>query len=153
MDLLVGPHRPQSFCLFQVILQKLEESYPEQTDVDRKIPVDRDGLDLLTLEQTARPVEVEAIRQFLSTKNLKSVRDDSSWRSSSCFGRRMDRIGSMSSLGCNTVKHSESRFLQEPPGSSRFLGEPPGFSRLQQGCVPGAGMKTRCFVSSLADPK
>lgn len=86
----------------------------EQTEVDQKVPADRDSLDLLDsldVEQTAdgdqiRPVEVEAIREFLSAKNLKNVRNDSSRRSSSCFGRRMDRIGSMSSLGCNTVGKS-----------------------------------------------
>uniref|UniRef100_H3C3A4 Natriuretic peptide B n=1 Tax=Tetraodon nigroviridis TaxID=99883 RepID=H3C3A4_TETNG len=94
----------------EMILHKLEESMSEQTEVDRKVPADRDLdlLDSLDLEQTAnrdqiRPVEVEAIREFLSAKNLKNVRNDSSRRSSSCFGRRMDRIGSMSSLGCNTV--------------------------------------------------
>lgn len=86
----------------------------EQTEVDQKVPADRDSLDLLdslNVEQTAngdqiRPAEVEAIREFLSARNLKTVRNDSSRRSSSCFGRRMDRIGSMSSLGCNTVGKS-----------------------------------------------
>ncbi|KAF3859881.1 hypothetical protein F7725_000136 [Dissostichus mawsoni] len=54
--------------------------------------------------RTAAPPNSEAaIREFLSAKNLKSVRNDSTRKSSSCFGRRMDRIGSMSSLGCNTV--------------------------------------------------
>lgn len=49
-------------------------------------------------------MEEEVIRELLSSKNLKSLRSgDSSRRSSGCFGRRMDRIGSMSSLGCNTV--------------------------------------------------
>lgn len=81
------------------------------------VPANRDSLELvdsLSMKQTAdgdqiRPVEVEAIREFLSAKNLKNVRNDSSRRSSSCFGRRMDRIGSMSSLGCNTVgKYSKS---------------------------------------------
>lgn len=90
----------------------------EQTEVDQRFPADRDSMDLLDsldMEQTVngdqiRPVEVEAIREFLSAKNLKNVRNDSSRRSSSCFGRRMDRIGSMSSLGCNTVgKSSKSR--------------------------------------------
>lgn len=101
------------FLSFQVILHKLEESMSEQTEVDQKVPADRDLdlLDSLDVEQTVnrdqiRPVEVEAIREFLSAKNLKSVRNDSSRRSSSCFGRRMDRIGSMSSLGCNTVGKS-----------------------------------------------
>uniref|UniRef100_H3C9M7 Natriuretic peptide B n=1 Tax=Tetraodon nigroviridis TaxID=99883 RepID=H3C9M7_TETNG len=100
----------------QMILHKLEESMSEQTEVDRKVPADRDLdlLDSLDLEQTAnrdqiRPVEVEAIREFLSAKNLKNVRNDSSRRSSSCFGRRMDRIGSMSSLGCNTVGKSNPK--------------------------------------------
>lgn len=105
------------FLLFQVILHKLEESFSEQAEVEQELPADRDSADLLddlNPELTAngdqiRPVEAEAIREFLSVKNLKSIRNDSSRRSSSCFGRRMDRIGSMSSLGCNTVgKFSKS---------------------------------------------
>lgn len=89
----------------------------EETEEDQMVPANSDSLELvdsLSMKQTAnrdqiRPVEVEAIREFLSAKNLKNVRNDSSRRSSSCFGRRMDRIGSMSSLGCNTVgKYSKS---------------------------------------------
>ncbi|XP_020786470.2 natriuretic peptides B [Boleophthalmus pectinirostris] len=51
-------------------------------------------------------LNVALIRELLSPQNLMSVRNNNnnSPRSSSgCFGRRMDRIGSMSSLGCNTV--------------------------------------------------
>lgn len=113
---------------FQAILHKLEESVSEQTEVDQKVPADRDSLDLLdslNVEQNQiRPVEAEAIREFLSARNLKTVRSDSSRRSSSCFGRRMDRIGSMSSLGCNTVgKSSKSPNLPggSPQGSFRNL--------------------------------
>lgn len=116
---------------FQMILHKLEESMSEQTEVDRKVPADRDLdlLDSLDLEQTAnrdqiRPVEVEAIREFLSAKNLKNVRNDSSRRSSSCFGRRMDRIGSMSSLGCNTVGKSSKSSSSSAKPHWRFS---PGF--------------------------
>lgn len=103
--------------MLQVILHKLEESVSEQTEEDQMVPAISESLEpvgSLSMKQTAnrdqlRPVEVEAIREFLSAKTRKTVQNDSSRRSSSCFGRRMDRIGSMSSLGCNTVgKYSKS---------------------------------------------
>lgn len=92
--------------MLQSILHRLEESVSEQTEVD---PVQRNSLNILNIEEDANEHQLPtgldevAIRDFLSAKNLKNVRNDSSRRSSGCFGRRMDRIGSMSSLGCNTV--------------------------------------------------
>lgn len=90
----------------------------EQTEEDQMGPASSESpepVGSLSMKQTATrdqigPVEVEAIREFLSAKTRKNVQNDSPRRSSSCFGRRMDRIGSMSSLGCNTVgKYSKSR--------------------------------------------
>ncbi|TKS77861.1 Brain natriuretic peptide B-type natriuretic peptide [Collichthys lucidus] len=99
--------------ILKSILHKLEESVSEQTEVD---PVQRNSLDSLNVEEDANEHQLPtgldemAIRDFFSAKNLKNVRNDSSRRSSGCFGRRMDRIGSMSSLGCNTVgKYKSSR--------------------------------------------
>ncbi|XP_076597938.1 natriuretic peptides B [Chaetodon auriga] len=95
--------------ILKVILHRLEESVSEQTEVDQRVPAERDGLDSLNKEdaidgqQSQTGVDEAAIREFFSAKNLKNIRNDSSRRSSGCFGRRMDRIGSMSSLGCNTV--------------------------------------------------
>ncbi|TMS07362.1 natriuretic peptides B isoform X2 [Larimichthys crocea] len=92
--------------ILKSILHRLEESVSEQTEVD---PVQRNSLNILNIEEDANEHQLPtgldevAIRDFLSAKNLKNVRNDSSRRSSGCFGRRMDRIGSMSSLGCNTV--------------------------------------------------
>ncbi|XP_049920707.1 natriuretic peptides B [Epinephelus moara] len=92
--------------ILKVLLQRLEESAP---DVDQSVPTGRDGLDSLNIDEkvdeqrTQTGLDEAVIREFLSAKNLKSVRNDSSRKSSGCFGRRMDRIGSMSSLGCNTV--------------------------------------------------
>lgn len=92
-----------------MILRRLEESVSKQTEVDQRFPAERDGLDSLNMEDAVDGQQSETglgeavIREFLSAKNLKNIRNDSSRRSSSCFGRRMDRIGSMSSLGCNTV--------------------------------------------------
>lgn len=102
----------------QVILHKLEESVSEQTDVDQRLAAGNDVMDSLNTEEAADGQQPQSgldearIREFLSTKNLKTVRNDSSRRSSSCFGRRMDRIGSMSSLGCNTVgRYSKLQYL------------------------------------------
>lgn len=104
--------------VLQAILHKLEESVSEQTEVDQRVPADRDVLESLNIEEAAdgqQPqtrLEEAEIREFLSAKNLKNIRNDSSRRSSSCFGRRMDRIGSMSSLGCNTVgRYSKLQYL------------------------------------------
>ncbi|XP_029576182.1 brain natriuretic peptide isoform X2 [Salmo trutta] len=98
--------------VLKVLLHRLEESIPERSEVER---VATEKLDDMTLEAIAMVAEDEseqqqnqldksAIREFLSARDLKIVRNDStSKRYSGCFGRRLDRIGSMSSLGCNTV--------------------------------------------------
>ncbi|XP_068605671.1 natriuretic peptides B [Brachionichthys hirsutus] len=94
--------------ILKVILNKLEESVSERTE-DQRVPAERDALDSVDTEEEAagtRPqpgLSEAAIRAFLSVKSPKNVREDLPQRSSGCFGRRMDRIGSMSSLGCNTV--------------------------------------------------
>lgn len=105
-----------SLWMLQVLLHRLEDSVSEQAEVDQRVPAERDGPDSLNTEEAAdgqQPqtrLDEAAIREFLSAKNLKSVRNDSSRRSSGCFGRRMDRIGSLSSLGCNTVgRYSKSQ--------------------------------------------
>ncbi|CAL8323632.1 unnamed protein product [Merluccius merluccius] len=90
----------------KALLRRLEESLPAET------PVDQLALDVDVPAQPDREEEEEqqarldeaAIRELLSAKNLRSVRNnDSSRKSSNCFGGRMDRIGAMSTLGCNTA--------------------------------------------------
>ncbi|XP_048860771.1 natriuretic peptides B [Brienomyrus brachyistius] len=50
-----------------------------------------------------------SVERFLSPQDLKAVRNDSSAKKTSgCFGRRMDRIGSMSTLGCNVMNRKNS---------------------------------------------
>ncbi|XP_010785854.1 natriuretic peptides B [Notothenia coriiceps] len=90
---------------FKELLSRLEESVSE---VEQSVTAERNLESLSTEEAVDRQqlpptLDEVAIREFLSAKNLKSIRNDSTRKSSSCFGRRMDRIGSMSSLGCNTV--------------------------------------------------
>ncbi|XP_017292227.1 natriuretic peptides B [Kryptolebias marmoratus] len=93
--------------IFKVLLHKLEESVSEQSQVDKGAPTEIESVismeDEANEEQPQAGLDETQIREFLSAKNLKSLRNDSSKRSSGCFGRRMDRIGSMSSLGCNTI--------------------------------------------------
>ncbi|KAM9856287.1 natriuretic peptides B [Aulostomus maculatus] len=93
--------------ILKLLLQRLEESVSEQTEMDQNILTEKESLDNLNIDgdgqQPQRTLDEAVIRELLSAKNLKSTRNDSSRRSSGCFGRRMDRIGSMSSLGCNTV--------------------------------------------------
>ncbi|XP_046896442.1 natriuretic peptides B [Hypomesus transpacificus] len=90
------------------LLSRLE-SIPErreqtQTELDNVNP---ENNVLIGQEERWQPqtgLDQAMIREFLSARDLKTVRNDSaSKRSSGCFGRRLDRIGSMSSLGCNTV--------------------------------------------------
>ncbi|XP_019963372.1 natriuretic peptides B [Paralichthys olivaceus] len=101
--------------ILNLLLHRLQESFSLQTEVDQRVPAEQDGLDSLYTEKGAdgqQPqtgLDEAAIREFFSAKNLKILRNDSSRRSSGCFGRRMDRIGSMSSLGCNTVGRYSSK--------------------------------------------
>lgn len=95
--------------MLQVLLHRLEESVSDQI-LDEKNPPESDVPYIVNSEdeedeqqQTQTGLDEARIREFLSAKNLKNVRSDSSRKSSGCFGRRMDRIGSMSSLGCNTI--------------------------------------------------
>lgn len=94
-------------CMLQMILGKLEDSVSKQTAVEQSVPAETVSMDedegATDVQQPQTDIDEEMIREFLSAKNLKTVRNDSSRKSSSCFGRRLDRIGSMSSLGCNTV--------------------------------------------------
>ncbi|XP_061907841.1 brain natriuretic peptide-like [Entelurus aequoreus] len=81
---------------FKVLLGGLEEALAERRD--------HLNMDARARQPEDAAVDEASIREFLSTKNLKSVHNNNnSKKSSACFGRRMDRIGSMSSLGCNNV--------------------------------------------------
>ncbi|XP_058499333.1 natriuretic peptides B [Solea solea] len=101
--------------ILKVLLHRLQESVAAQTEVEQRVPAEREELDRVSVEEAADAQQPQigldeaAIREFFSAKNLKSVRNDNSKRSSGCFGRRMDRIGSMSSLGCNTVGRFNSK--------------------------------------------
>ncbi|NP_001117698.1 B-type natriuretic peptide precursor [Oncorhynchus mykiss] len=98
--------------VLNVLLHRLQKSFPELSEVER---VSTEKSDDVTPEAMAMVAEDEreqpqtrpdkaTTRDFLSARDLKTVRNDSrSKRYSGCFGRRMDRIGSMSSLGCTTV--------------------------------------------------
>ncbi|XP_061665278.1 natriuretic peptides B [Syngnathoides biaculeatus] len=94
--------------IFKLLLDRLEETLPEPAEIEQGLSAERDNaLEYPDTEAEARQprrgLDEDSVREFLSAKNLKSVRSDSARRSSGCFGRRMDRIGSMSSLGCNRV--------------------------------------------------
>ena len=85
---------------------------PAQSDADVSLddtilPEEED----YTQPQSAEPrVSLADVKEFLSARDLKAVRNDSK-RYSGCFGRRMDRIGSMTSLGCNTARRN-SKFSE-----------------------------------------
>ncbi|XP_061129006.1 natriuretic peptides B [Syngnathus typhle] len=93
--------------ILRVLLGRLEESLPERNEMEQILTAEKENtLDDLNAQQPQEALDEASIREFLSAKNLKSIRSDSSRRSSACFGRRMERIGSMSSLGCNSVGKS-----------------------------------------------
>lgn len=91
---------------FQLLLQRLEESIPgsSQEQIQSKVG-------LANLEETlVEPHPKTDMRDYLSARNLRTVRQDSK-RYSGCFGSKLDRIGSMSSLGCNTVRRSGNEII------------------------------------------
>uniref|UniRef100_A0A8C9RHF1 Natriuretic peptide B n=1 Tax=Scleropages formosus TaxID=113540 RepID=A0A8C9RHF1_SCLFO len=89
--------------VLKTLLLRLEATLPEPKETapflaEKAGDVDaEDSYDQPQARQNQAQVE-----QFLSARDLKAVRSGSTSRSSGCFGRRLDRIGSMSSLGCNT---------------------------------------------------
>ncbi|XP_051964434.1 natriuretic peptides B [Xyrauchen texanus] len=89
--------------VLKLLLQRLEESIPASSQ-DRRLSQVEEEVD--NLEETLVHPQIKSdMREYLSARDLKTVRQDSK-RYSGCFGRRLDRIGSMSSLGCNTIRSS-----------------------------------------------
>lgn len=87
---------------FQLLLQRLEESIPASSQDQILAKVEEE-------ENIFEPYHKTDMRDYLSARDLRTVRQDK--RSSGCFGSRLDRIGSMSSLGCNTVRRSGNDFI------------------------------------------
>lgn len=87
--------------LSQLLLSQLEESVPAQM-------LEPEEEEAVVEEKEVVPQPEVLARNFLSARDLKTVRQNSSSKKySGCFGGRLDRIDSMSTLGCNTVgRHS-----------------------------------------------
>ncbi|NP_001314705.1 natriuretic peptides B precursor [Danio rerio] len=88
--------------VLKFLLQRLEESIPaqDQTPAEREVKA-------ANIEETRAEEQPDTyLREYLSARDLKTVRKDSKKKNSGCFGSKLDRIGSMSSLGCNTVGRS-----------------------------------------------
>ncbi|KAG5282518.1 hypothetical protein AALO_G00056930 [Alosa alosa] len=108
--------------ILKVLLRQLEDSIPEQRPAatdgesaqrDAEVPLEDMSLpeeeDYTKAQSAQHPrLSLADVKEFLSARDLKAVRNDSK-RYSACFGRRMDRIGSMTSLGCNTVGRKNRR--------------------------------------------
>ncbi|XP_048066458.1 natriuretic peptides B [Megalobrama amblycephala] len=89
--------------VLKLLLQRLEESIPASSQ-DQILSKGKEGA--ANLEETlVEPHPKTDMRDYLSARDLRTVRQDSK-RYSGCFGSKLDRIGSMSSLGCNTVRRS-----------------------------------------------
>ncbi|KAK1786996.1 hypothetical protein P4O66_017370 [Electrophorus voltai] len=102
--------------VLKLLLHRLEESIPtklqDQTwPQDDTLVPDLEKTALTEAQDRAQP-QLNA-KDYLSARDLRTVRHDSSAkRYSGCFSRRLDRIGSMSSLGCNTIGR-HSKFLKK----------------------------------------
>ncbi|XP_076845158.1 natriuretic peptides B [Brachyhypopomus gauderio] len=105
--------------VLKLLLHRFEESVPTNledqmlSEVDTLVPnLERTALseeeDRTQPQANARS---EDAKDYLSARDLRTVRNDSGTkRYSGCFSRRLDRIGSMSSLGCNTIgRHNPKR--------------------------------------------
>ncbi|TSL97305.1 Brain natriuretic peptide [Bagarius yarrelli] len=88
--------------ILKLLVSQLEESVPAQK-------LEPEVEETTVEEEEVVPQPELLARDFLTARDLKTVRQDSGSRKySGCFGRRLDRIGSMSTLGCNTVgRHSK----------------------------------------------
>uniref|UniRef100_A0A3B1IMZ2 Natriuretic peptide B n=1 Tax=Astyanax mexicanus TaxID=7994 RepID=A0A3B1IMZ2_ASTMX len=108
-----GAFTNEEMDVLKLLLDRLEEAIPAPMQSEAE-SAEMTKLDESPEESNPKP-QVDA-RDYLSARDLKNVKLDSgSKRYSTCFGRRLDRIGSMSSLGCNTVGrnsefHSTSDF-------------------------------------------
>ncbi|XP_028849223.1 natriuretic peptides B [Denticeps clupeoides] len=102
-------------CLLSFFILRPSGAHPLQSQ--DLTPEDMDVLKLLLqrLEESASPADrADAGRPedpdlaVLSARDLKTARGNSAPKrsGSGCFGRRIDRIGSTTSLGCNTVSRS-----------------------------------------------
>ncbi|XP_061115108.1 brain natriuretic peptide-like [Conger conger] len=95
--------------VLKVLLQQLEESIPETGEIT---PYQAQMSENSYAKQSSDEPQdtIDQAKKFLSAKDLKAVRSNSSSkRYSGCFGRKMDRIGSVTNLGCKTLgKNSKS---------------------------------------------
>ncbi|XP_067268601.1 natriuretic peptides B [Pseudorasbora parva] len=89
--------------VLKFLLQQMEEFIPASSQEQTLSETEKETSDLGgTLVE---PQPRTDTRDYLSARNLRTVRQDSK-KFSGCFGQKLDRIGSMSSLGCNTVRRS-----------------------------------------------
>ncbi|KAF4109595.1 natriuretic peptides B [Onychostoma macrolepis] len=91
--------------VLKLLLQRLEESIPASSQEQTlKVEEEEDNPEETRIE----PQPKTDMRDYLSARNLRTVRQDSK-RHSACFGSKLDRIGSMSTLGCNPAGRSGSK--------------------------------------------
>lgn len=98
---------------FQLLVQRLEESIPASSEEQTLTKVEEEEAD--HKETRVEPQPKADMRDYLSARDLRTVRQDTK-RYSGCFGRKLDRIGSMSSLGCNTAGRSGNDFIHTSHG-------------------------------------
>uniref|UniRef100_A0A8C3WBR4 Natriuretic peptides B n=1 Tax=Catagonus wagneri TaxID=51154 RepID=A0A8C3WBR4_9CETA len=92
---------PEIQELLDRLRDRVSELQAEQTDLE---PLRRDqGLTEAWQAGEAAPAGVLGPRGSI-LQALRGIRSPKTVRESGCFGRRLDRIGSLSGLGCNVLR-------------------------------------------------
>ncbi|KAL4646074.1 brain natriuretic peptide-like [Arapaima gigas] len=97
--------------VLKALLLRLEASLPDPKETgpflaEPATDVNSEDID----DQPQARQNQDRVDRFLSAADLKAVRSGStSTKFSGCFGRKLDRIGSMTSLGCNTVSRNRPK--------------------------------------------
>ncbi|KAL6456698.1 hypothetical protein MHYP_G00352420 [Metynnis hypsauchen] len=115
LPLQSGTFTNEDMDVLKLLLAHLEETIPAPMQDQPQPPEVPKLEDAVVSEEDGHPQPQVDVRDYLSARDLKNMKLDSgSKKYSACFGRRLDRIGSMSTLGCNTIGRN-SEFLKVRP--------------------------------------
>ncbi|OCT70377.1 natriuretic peptides A [Xenopus laevis] len=85
----------EKLALIEALDAEATESRSQDVDAARLSVIDQDDIVSQSLPEPQLPLK----DSFL--KGLRSLRNPKMMRASGCFGRRIDRIDSLSGMGCN----------------------------------------------------
>ncbi|XP_066546812.1 brain natriuretic peptide [Amia ocellicauda] len=114
---LHGASVAQDVEMLKALLQRMEGTFSQAEEAE-PLNTEPSEEELLQAGEERQQPETASddsslaeLEEYLSARDLKAIRSShsKSKRYSGCFGRRMDRIGSLSSLGCNTASRYNSK--------------------------------------------